>query len=66
MVGIEIVCRWLNGWLMQNRRDGDIKEKVGPFFTLLYRAMEKLPLITVKNAKRSIRVNNIPSLLEIY
>jgi hypothetical protein len=57
------VYRWLNGWLMSSRRDKENKQKVGPIFTLLYRAMEKLPLITsTRSAVRAVIVGDIPSL----
>jgi hypothetical protein len=53
--------RWLNGWLQCNRRDASAVNSVGPIFTLLYRAMEKLPKVASK-AARAVIVRNIPAL----
>jgi hypothetical protein len=57
--------RWLNAHLMSDRRDGDTVAKVGPLFTLLYRAMEKLPFVTAK-ASRAVIVGQIPSLRHTF
>jgi FKBP-type peptidyl-prolyl cis-trans isomerase len=59
------VYRWLNGWLLSSRRDPEVVQKVGPLFTLIYRAMEKLPKVT-RNAARGVVVRNIPSLVNTY
>ena len=37
--------KWLNAWLCESRRDDDVVRHVGPFFVLLYRAMERLPRV---------------------
>ena len=42
------VYRWLNAWLVQDRRDPLMKSKVGPFFRLLYQGLKKLPKKVVK------------------
>eukprot|EP00759_Apiculatamorpha_spiralis_P049946 PhF_6_TR44556/c0_g1_i1/m.68609 len=43
--------RWFNGWLQfQNKDDPLIVSNVGPYFTRLYRAMEKLPKITIRGS----------------
>jgi hypothetical protein len=61
------VYRWLNGWLMTNRRDKENKDKVGPIFTLLYRAMAKLPLVTSTCAAvRAVVVRDIPALKNTF
>ena len=59
------VYRWLNAWLVQDRRDPDVKSKVGPFFRLLYQGLEKLPLKVVK-AGRGVLVRNIPVLRNCF
>jgi hypothetical protein len=40
-------------------------DHVGPYFVLLYRAMEKLDLITVRGT-RGIQVNNISALINTF
>jgi hypothetical protein len=57
--------RWLNGWLQCNRRSAAVLDKVGPFFTLFYRAQEKLPLET-KRAARAVIVSDIPALRSTF
>jgi hypothetical protein len=59
------VYRLLNALLMCDRRDPEVIAKVGPAFTLLFRAMEKLPRVR-KNASRAVIVNDIPSLVKLY
>ena len=53
------VCQWLNAWLAQNR--DDMRDSIGPFFRLLYRALEKLPKKTIK-AGRGVLVKDIARL----
>jgi hypothetical protein len=57
--------RWLNGWLMGDRRDEKVIERVGPYFALLYRALEKLPIVTTR-ACRGVRVRNVPALQSTF
>jgi hypothetical protein len=59
------VYRWMNGFLYSNRRDLDVVNCVGPAFTMLHRAMLKLPQVKV-NANRGAVVNGVPSLKSIY
>ena len=42
------VYRWLNAWLVENLRQEDYDDCIGPFFRLLYRALEKLPKKTIE------------------
>ena len=59
------VYRWLNAWLVQNRRDPLVQSKVGPFFRLLYQGLEKLPQKVVK-AGRGVLVYDIPVLRNCF
>jgi hypothetical protein len=59
------VSRWMNGFLYSNCRDLDVVNCVGPAFTMLHRAMLKLPQVKV-NANRGAVVNGVPSLKSIY
>ena len=59
------VYRWLNAWLVQDRRDPLVKSKVGPFFRLLYQGLEKLPQKVVK-AGRGVLVYDIPVLRNCF
>eukprot|EP00994_Dinema_validum_P006945 NODE_542_length_1587_cov_5.625488_g393_i0.p1 GENE.NODE_542_length_1587_cov_5.625488_g393_i0~~NODE_542_length_1587_cov_5.625488_g393_i0.p1 ORF type:complete len:240 (+),score=64.23 NODE_542_length_1587_cov_5.625488_g393_i0:729-1448(+) len=53
--------RWLNAWLGSSRRDPTVVEAVGPAFTLLYHALEKLPTVTTRAARAAV-VHQIPAL----
>jgi Cys-rich protein (TIGR01571 family) len=55
------VYKWLNAWLTQQRRDNKIAQTAGPIFTRIYRAMEKLPKVTLA-ASRAVIVGEIPAL----
>jgi hypothetical protein len=57
--------KWLNAWLLSNRRDDQFAKHVGPFFALLYRAMEKLPRSRV-SATCSLSLKQNPELRDIY
>ena len=57
------VYRWLNAWLVQNRRD--MRDCIGPFFQLLYRALEKLPKKTIE-ARRGAYVRDIAKLRSCF
>ena len=57
--------KWLNAWLMADRRDADVTRALGPFFVLLYRALEKLEPVTIK-ATRGVRVEGVPALAETF
>ena len=59
------VYRWLNAWLVQDRRDPLVQSKVGPFFRLLYQGLEKLPQKVVK-AGRGVLVYDIPVLRNCF
>ena len=60
------VYKWLNAWLVQNRRDDDdVKSSVGPFFQLVYRGLEKLPRRTIQ-AGRGVKVGDIPVLRSCF
>jgi hypothetical protein len=59
------VYKWLNGFLRTSRGDADVVDSVGPAFTMLYRALEKLPLVTV-NASRGAVVKDSPALKSTY
>jgi hypothetical protein len=48
--------KWVNAWLMDRRRDTTIKQHIGPYFVMLYRALEKLPRVTTR-ATRGVRVH---------
>jgi hypothetical protein len=56
--------KWLNAWLMAERQQKVI-DHCGPYFVLLYRALEKLDKKTLK-ASRGIRVNKIPALVRTF
>ena len=58
------VYRWLNAWLVQNRRD-DMRDSIGPFFRLLYRALEKLPK-KMREAGRGVLVKDIAKLRSCF
>ena len=58
------VYRWLNAWLVQNRRDA-MRDSIGPFFRLLYRALEKLPKKTIE-AGRGVLVRDIAKLRSCF
>eukprot|EP00179_Madagascaria_erythrocladioides_P006663 CAMPEP_0198317378 /NCGR_PEP_ID=MMETSP1450-20131203/6867_1 /TAXON_ID=753684 ORGANISM="Madagascaria erythrocladiodes, Strain CCMP3234" /NCGR_SAMPLE_ID=MMETSP1450 /ASSEMBLY_ACC=CAM_ASM_001115 /LENGTH=155 /DNA_ID=CAMNT_0044020573 /DNA_START=1 /DNA_END=464 /DNA_ORIENTATION=- len=57
--------RWFNAWLNTNRRDAEVKKHVGPYFVLLFRALQKLP-VQVVSASRGVCVDNIPKLVEEF
>ena len=57
------VYRWLNAWLVQNR--DMMRDSIGPFFRLLYRALEKLPKKTVQ-AGRGVLVKDIAKLRSCF
>jgi hypothetical protein len=57
--------RWLNAQLVSDRRDPESVAKVGPLFTLLFRAIEKLPRV-VHDASRAILVRGIPVLSGVF
>ena len=59
------VYRWLNAWLVQDRRDPLVQSKVGPFFRLLYQGLEKLPQKVVQ-AGRGVLVYDIPVLRNCF
>ena len=59
------VYRWLNAWLVQDRRDPVVKSCVGPFFRLLYQGLEKLPKKTVE-AGRGVLVHDIEVLQNCF
>ena len=59
------VYRWLNAWLVQDRRDPLVQSKVGPFFRLLYQGLEKLPQKVVQ-AGRGVLVYDIPVLRKCF
>ena len=59
------VYRWLNAWLVQDRRDPLVKSSVGPFFRLLYQGLEKLPQKTVE-AGRGVLVRSFPVLQKCF
>ena len=46
------VYQWLNAWLAQNR--DDMRDSIGPFFRLLYRALEKLPKKTIEAGRGNL------------
>jgi hypothetical protein len=48
--------KWVNAWLMDRRRDSVVKQHIGPYFVMLYRALEKLPRVTTR-ATRGVRVH---------
>ena len=59
------VYKWLNALLTSSRRGIDSLSSVGPFFTLLYRAQEKLPVAQCR-AARAVVVKNIPALKSTF
>ena len=59
------VYKWLNAWLTQDRRDPEVVDKVGPLFTHLYRAQEKLPQVR-KQAARAVIVHDISALRSTF
>jgi len=59
------VYKWLNAWLTQDRRDPEVVDKVGPLFTHLYRAQEKLPQVK-KQAARAVIVHDISALRSTF
>ena len=59
------ISRWLNAWLVQNRRDPLVKSSVGPFFRLLYQGLKKLPQKTLE-AGRGVLVSGIPVLGKLF
>ena len=59
------VYRWVNAWLVQDRRDPLVKSSVGPYFRLLYQGLEKLPQKSLK-AGRGVLVRNIPVLQNCF
>ena len=59
------VYRWLNAWLVHDRRDPLVKSCVGPFFRLLYQGLEKLPPKTVE-AGRGVLVRDIAVLRNCF
>ena len=59
------VYRWVNAWLVQDRRDPLVKSSVGPYFRLLYQGLEKLPQKSLK-AGRGVLVRNIPILRNCF
>lgn len=59
------VFRWLNAWLVHDRRDPVVKSAVGPFFRLVYVGLEKLPQIP-QQAARGVLVGEISCLRNCF